>query len=69
MNASVRYTLGKSTSLQVSGFNLTGAHDQPYFGLQSGVPAILADGLFGALPAINIGPATFNLTLSQSIGR
>jgi hypothetical protein len=66
VNASARFAIGKSTSLQASVFNLTGVYNQPYAGLQDGIPVPLANGQLGAVPSINVGPTTFHLILSQS---
>ncbi len=68
MNATVRFPILSRTSIQFTGSNLTGAHDSPFFGVQDGIPVPLANGQFGALPAINVGPANFHLILKQALG-
>lgn len=69
VNASARFQLGKNTSIQFSGANLTGAYSSRFFGLQDGIPVPLVDGLLGALPAINVGPATFHAILTEKFGQ
>jgi outer membrane receptor protein involved in Fe transport len=69
VNASARFQLGKTTSIQVSGANLTGAYSSRFFGLQDGIPVPLVNGLLGALPSINVGPATFHFVLTEKFGQ
>lgn len=68
VNASARFKLGSSTSIQGSVANLTSVHSEPYFGLQNGIPVPLVNGLLGALPQINVGPTTYHIILTQSLG-
>jgi len=68
VNATIRVPIASRTSLQFTGSNLTGAHDSPFFGLQDGIPVPLVNGLLGATPAINVGPAEFHLIVRQVLG-
>ena len=68
VNASARVQLTKTMSLQGSIANLTALHTDPYFGLLNGIPVPLANGQFGATPAINLGPTTFHIVLTQKFG-
>ena len=67
LSASIHLPLGKKTSLQLSGDNLTGAYDKPFVGLFSGIGVPLANGLLGQVTSGQYGPATFRLTVHHDM--
>jgi hypothetical protein len=76
VSSSFRYPIGRAGSLQISGFNLTNAYAQPYFNFFGGIPVPLVNGSHGAktgnlgtIESGNVGPTTFRLIYSLSVGR
>jgi hypothetical protein len=65
LHAALDFRLGKTTSLQVVGDNLTGQYNSPYYTLYGGIPVPLANGQLGSTDAGNYGPATYRIDLSQ----
>jgi hypothetical protein len=76
MSATIRYSLTKRGSIQLSGYNLTQAYAAPYYEFFAGTPVPLVNGSHGATSgylgtteAGNVGPATFRILLTQALGR
>jgi outer membrane receptor protein involved in Fe transport len=76
-SGSVRYTLAKNTTLQVSASNLFGVNDAPLYGSFSGIPVPLANGAahasggvgyLGPTSAVNFGPSIVTVTLRHTFG-
>jgi hypothetical protein len=69
-NASARVQLTKSMTLQLSAINFNDALRSPLSSLQGGLIRIpLANGQEGTTTLGDLGPATFHLTVHQSIGQ
>ncbi len=68
MSGTMRFRLARHTSLQFTGYNLTGVYNTPYFNIFTGIPVALKNGLFGATSAINVGPTTLHVILRQDVG-
>jgi hypothetical protein len=65
VNASYRYNITPTTSLQLTGNNLTSAYSTTIGLLEGGIPVPLAGGLLGATPQITIGPSNFRFAIRQ----
>jgi outer membrane receptor protein involved in Fe transport len=68
VSASVRFALGKNTTLTISGDNLTGAYDAPFGYYMNGVPVPLANGQLGVATASNYGPTTVRVAVRHHFG-
>src|SRR5207244_2772044 len=71
VSAAARLPVGqRNTWIELSGYNLTGAYDKPYYDYFGGVPVPLVNGTAGAkrgtlgpVYGANVGPTTVLLTL------
>jgi hypothetical protein len=76
VSATVRVPIDqRSTWIELAGYNLTGAYDQPYYDYFGGTPVPLVNGTFGAKAGIlgpsyggNVGPPTVHVTLHHRFG-
>ena len=69
VNASIRWQFDKRTYLQLSGYNLTAAYNEPYALFNGGVAVPLINGMVGAVSAINVGPTKCLLILRHNFGQ
>jgi hypothetical protein len=76
-SGSIRYTLAKNTTLQVSASNLFGVNDSALYGAFNGIPVPLANGAahvsggvgyLGPTGAINFGPSIVTVQLRHTFG-
>ncbi|HEX3466737.1 MAG TPA: TonB-dependent receptor [Candidatus Elarobacter sp.] len=76
-SGSVRYTLAKNTTLQVSASNLFGVNDSALYGGFNGIPVALANGAahvsggfgyLGPVGAVNYGPSIVTVQLRHTFG-
>jgi outer membrane receptor protein involved in Fe transport len=75
ISASLRARLGRGLTLQLSGDNLTGVYDKPFYDYFGGIPVPLVNGAHGATSGNlgitdggNYGPATVRLVLRHDFG-
>ena len=68
VSASIRFALGKDTTLTISGDNLTGAYDAPFGYYMNGIPVPLANGQLGVATASSYGPTTVRVAVRHHFG-
>lgn len=76
VSSTIRVPVSKSSSIQLSIFNLTNAYAQPYFNFFGGIPVPLVNGShgistgnLGIIESGNVGPATLRLSFHTALGR
>ena len=66
LRALARLRLGKATSLDFAGDNLTSQYSSSYYTLYHGIPTPLANGMLGATDAGNYGPVSYRVVLRHT---
>jgi len=69
MNGSLIYQLNDRMKISLTGWNLTNTYGSSTYNLTGGIPVALENGKVGWAAAVNVGPATYNLSYHIQTGQ